>query len=87
MALTNLANIRLLQACRKRCVSILCPAVDNIYAYLAHGFQKQEKQVIPPDTQGKFSRGCQKNKQNFEVSIFYRDDRNLPELQSFIPHQ
>jgi hypothetical protein len=48
---------------------------------------KQEKQTIPLDTQRKFSRGCQKNKQNFEVRYFYRDDRNLPGLQSLIPHQ
>jgi hypothetical protein len=24
-------------------ISILCPAVDNVYAYFAHGFRKQGK--------------------------------------------
>lgn len=59
--------------------------------HIAHGFWKQGKRVadirLGKDTKRKFSRGCQKNRQNSKVSIFYRDDRNLLELQSLIPHQ
>ncbi|WP_229393499.1 hypothetical protein [Methanosarcina sp. DH1] len=33
----------LYRPCRKRCISIFSLAVDNVYAYFAHGFRKQGK--------------------------------------------